>query len=321
MKKRRRRLSAVLFVLLGAAACAADTAHELTQSRLIRLSTGPEGGGFFPLGEEIAASLRGRMRDFDIRTTASTGGIANVWAIQHGDADLGLTFADIAYTAFSGQLGPDGIPMDRLRGIAVLQLSPISLTVRAGAGISTPADMRGKIIGVGPPGSATAVTAKLILHAFGLDPPMVRIETLAFQEAATGLLDGTVDAMFDNAVIQADSVRRAMQGGARLIPIVGPSVDTLRREYPFLKLTLIPPGMYPNAREAVRTIGVDTLLICRGDMDEGLVYEVTKEFFDGLVSGSERPSLGSVELDQASATSIPLPDGAARYYRQRELQR
>jgi len=321
MKKRRRRLSAVLFVLLGAAACAADTAHELTQSRLIRLSTGPEGGGFFPLGEEIAASLRGRMRDFDIRTTASTGGIANVWAIQHGDADLGLTFADIAYTAFSGQLGPDGIPMDRLRGIAVLQLSPISLTVRAGAGISTPADMRGKIIGVGPPGSATAVTAKLILHAFGLDPPMVRIETLAFQEAATGLLDGTVDAMFDNAVIQADSVRRAMQGGARLIPIVGPSVDTLRREYPFLKLTLIPPGMYPNAREAVRTIGVDTLLICRGDMDEGLVYEVTKEFFDGLVSGSERPSLGSVELDQASATSIPLHDGAARYYRQRELQR
>ena len=112
-----------------------------------------------------------------------------------------------------------------------------------------------------------------------------------------------------------------MQGGARLIPIVGPSVDTLRREYPFLKLTLIPPGMYPNAREAVRTIGVDTLLICRGDMDEGLVYEVTKEFFDGLVSGSERPSLGSVELDQASATSIPLHDGAARYYRQRELQR
>jgi TRAP transporter TAXI family solute receptor len=210
--------------------------------------------------------------------------------------------------------------MDRLRGIAVLQLSPISLTVRAGAGITSPADMRGKIIGVGPPGSATAVTAKLILHAFGLDPPLVQIETLAFQEAATRLLDGTVDAMFDNAVIQADSVKRAMQGGAKLIPIVGPSVDALRREYPFLKLTLIAPHV-SQWREAVRTIGVDTLLICRRDMDEGLVYEVTKEFFDGLVSGSERPSLGSVELDQASATSIPLHDGAARYYRERDLQR
>ena len=322
MKKRRHHVSAVLFVLLGVAtACATETANEPRQLRLIRMSTGPEGGGFFPLGEEIAASLRGRMKDLDIRTIASTGGIANVRAIQHGEADLGLTFADIAYTAFSGQLDPGGIPMDRLRGIAVLQLSPISLTVRAGAGISSPADIRGKIIGIGPPGSATAVTAKLILHAFGLDPPLVRIETLAFQEAATRLLEGTVDAMFDNAVIQADSVKRAMHGGAKLIPIVGPSVDALRREYPFLKLTLIPPGMYPNAREAVRTIGVDTLLICRRDMDEGLVYEVTKEFFDGLVSGSERPSLGSVELDQASATSIPLHDGAARYYRERELQR
>ena len=55
--------------------------------------------------------------------------------------------------------------------------------------------------------------------------------------------------------------------------------------------------------------------------DEGLVYEVTKQFFDALASGPERPSLGFVELDQAPATSIPLHDGAARYYRERELQR
>ena len=108
MKKHRHYMSVlVVVVLLGAVgACATDTAHEATPSRLIRLSTGPEGGGFFPLGEEIAASLR--MRDLDVRTIVSTGGIANVRAIQGGEADLGLTFADIAYTAFSGQFGPDG---------------------------------------------------------------------------------------------------------------------------------------------------------------------------------------------------------------------
>jgi TRAP transporter TAXI family solute receptor len=321
-----RQVSAILFALslLGVGtACARDETaqHGPTRPIVIRLSTGPEGGGFFPLGEEIATSLRGRIENVDIRTIPSTGGVANIQAVQRGEADMGLTFADIAYMGFSGQLGRDGVPMDRLRGIAVLQLSPISLAARAGAPISSPADLRGKIVSVGPPGSATALTANLILHAFGLDPPVVRIESLGFQEASTRLLMGTVDAMFDNAVIQADSVKRAMQGGARLIPIVGPSVDALRREYPFLKLTLIPPDMYPNGRGSVRTIGVDSLLICRKDMDEGLVYEVTKQFFDALASGPERPSLGFVELDQAPATSIPLHDGAARYYRERELQR
>ena len=60
-------------------------------------------------------------------------------------------------------------------------------------------------------------------------------------------------------------------------------------------------------------IGVDTLLICRRDMDEGLVYEVTKEFFDGLVSGLRttvvgvgRIGSGVGNVDSAARRRCPL---------------
>jgi TRAP transporter TAXI family solute receptor len=288
---------------------------------VVRLSSGPHGGGFFPLGEQVAGALGALMPNVEIQTIASSGAVSNIEAVQRGDADLGFTFADVAYIAFNGQLDDNPVPFDRLRGIAVLQLTPISLVARADAPIRTPADLRGRRVGVGPSGSGTALTANLILHAFGLDPPAVHVETISFQDAATRVLNGTLDAMFDNAINQSESLKRVTEGGARPVPIEGPPVDRLRRDYPFLKVTVIPREMYSNRDVAVHTIGVDGLLICRRDLDEGLVYELTKQLFRSLQSLSTSGALGLMDLDQAPATPIPLHDGAARYYRERELSR
>lgn len=311
---------ALAAALLGSACQAPQTAAPATPTSII-LSTGPQGGGFYPLGEQLAAELRGLMPDVSIKTVASSGAVSNVMAIQRGEADLGFTFADVAYIAYSGQLAPESMPFDRLRGIAVLQLTPISLVARSDLPIRGPADLRGRSVGLGPAGSGTALTANLILRSFGLDPSVFRPETIGFQDAATGVLDGTLDAMFDNAINQSDSLKRAIEGGARVIPIEGPPVDTLRREYPFLKLTIVPREMYPIMDRSVHTIGVDGLLICRRDLDERLVYEITKQLIVSLQPLAAKGALQLMDLDQAPATTIPLHDGAARYYRERELSR
>jgi TRAP transporter TAXI family solute receptor len=324
MLRRVRKQMLPAFALVMAASASSCDRPEATQKprrAVVRLSSGPLGGGFFPLGEQVAGALGALMPDVEIETIASSGAVSNIEAVQRGDADLGFTFADVAYIAFSGQLDDNPVPFDRLRGIAVLQLTPISLVARADAPIKTPADLRGRRVAIGPFGSGTALTANLILHAFGLDPPAVHVETISFQDAATRVLNGTLDAMFDNAISQSDSLKRVTEGGARPVPIEGPPVDRLRRDYPFLKVTVIPREMYPTRDRAVHTIGVDGLLICRRDLDEGLVYELTKQLFRSLQSLSTSGALGLMDLDQAPATPIPLHDGAARYYRERELSR
>ena len=134
---------------------------------------------------------------------------------------MALTFADVAYLAFSGHLGASDPRFDQVRGIAVLQVTPIALVVRPGLQVRGPQDLRGRSVGVGPPGSGTAVTASLILRAYGLDEHELHIETIGFQEGVTKLLSGKLDAMFDNAIVRSAALKRAADGGARFVPSKG----------------------------------------------------------------------------------------------------
>ncbi len=147
-------------------------------------------------------------------------------------------------------------------------------------------------------------------------------QTLRFNEAAGRLMAGTLDAMFVNAGFPAESVRAATRSGATLLSIEGPAIDRLRHNYPFLRLTNIPAETYPGQRGAIHTIGVDTILVCRSDLDEALVYDLTRSFFESLPTlSSSQESLRRIDLEQAPATPIPLHEGAARYFRERELLR
>lgn len=293
-----------------------DTSSTEPPSR-VRFVTGPIGGGSLPLGQEIAHALGQGLNDVTIETIHSAGAISNIHAIQRGDAEMALTFADVAYLSFSGQLTPAHPPFDQVRGIAVLQVTPVVLVARPGLHVQGPQDLRGRRVGVGPEGSGTAVTASLILRAYGIEPHDIRIESIGFEEGVTKLLGGDLDAMFDNAISRSKALRRAADAGARFVPIVGPAAERLRRDHPFFRATVVAPELYGTS---VRTIGVDGLLICRSDLDESLVYEVTKQLFASLKTLG-RGALRSMEVKQAPATPVPLHPGAARYYRERELSR
>jgi len=64
-------------------------------------------------------------------------------------------------------------------------------------------------------------------------------------------------------------------------------------------------------------VGVDLLLVCRADLDSAVVYAITRALFEDI------PRLARRQIDpyRAAATVIPLHPGAARYYREREMQR
>ena len=80
---------------------------------------------------------------------------------------------------------------------------------------------------------------------------------------------------------------------------------------------LIPRGTYPGQHVPVHTIAVDLLLVCRADLDNKLVYELTRAYFE------QSPENVRYETDpqRAPAVVIPLHPGAARYYREREVSR
>jgi TRAP transporter TAXI family solute receptor len=311
-------MAAALLLLLAACRPAARAQAPAP----LRLTTGTPGATFYPLGQALAGEFGRTLPGVQIVIQDSAGSVSNVERIQARESDIGLSFADVAYIAYVGRLHGSAEPFNRLRGIAVLQLTPLHLVVRGGSAIHDVSELRGRRVGLGPPGSGTALTAGLVLDAHGVGPGVFDGQTLRFNEAAGRLMAGTLDAMFVNAGFPAESVRAAMRSGATLLSIEGPAIDQLRHNYPFLRLTNIPAETYPGQRGAIHTIGVDTILVCRSDLDEALVYDLTRRFFESLPTlSSSQESLRRIDLEQAPATPIPLHEGAARYFRERELLR
>ena len=312
-----RLIAAGAAALLLAAGCN-RAAQKPPVNAAVRLITGTPGGGFFPLGAALAAAFAKRVPTLSIDHRESSGSISNVAALQRGEADVALAYADVAYLAFTGSLEAQSGRFDHLRGIAVLQLAPVHLVVAPSSGIRDAAGLRGRRVGVGTMGSGTALTAGLILRAFGIDPSSVQTLTLRYDEAATRLTAGDLDAMFVIGSDPVDAVRTATSAGGVLLPLSGPAIERLRHEYPFFHLAVVRRGAYPGQNEPVRTIGVENLLLCRDSLPESVVHDLTGRLFE--VQPSVAPRCG-MDLEHSLAVPIPLHEGAARFYLKRETFR
>lgn len=278
-------------------------------------------GGFDQRGfaQEYAAALSG----IDFRVLSSPRGGTRLEEIQSGEADLTINASQTTYLAYSGRLAGTKEKYDRLRAISALGVVPLHLVVRADSGIRSVADLRGHPVGVGVPDGENHRLAQVVLEAFDVQPGSVEPHHDSYGVSAAKLSDGRIHAMFVVGAYPAVAVRdAAAQHGARLIPIDGPPASRLRTKSGFLHATLIPPGTYAGQATSIRTLGIQQILVCRRDLDEQVVYELTKQLFAVLPKvSSSLTSLRSMDVNQAPATPIPLHDGAARYYRERELSR
>lgn len=317
----RARVGAVLClsVLMGQACGRA--VPDSPRARL-RFATGMPGANFYVLGDALAREYARALPNLDIVVTPTGGSGANLEAVERGEADIALSHADITYLAFVGRLEDGRAAFTRLRGIAMLHVAPVHVVVGRGSGIESVAGLRGRRISIGRPSWAKSSTAARVMRAFGLSFAEETFEPLRYDEAAQRIGQGTLDALLVTGTYPMSAVTTAAAAGARILPLEGEPIDRLRRAYPFFIRTTIPAGTYPGQSEAIHTIGVHTLLVCRADLDEALVHDLTERLFAALPTVSTPDiALGQVDLAQAPATPIPLHRGAARYYREQELAR
>lgn len=309
------RLASVLIALSIPAACGSPPPAPPRQ--VVRLTRNTTIGEF--LAREYAQAIPG----VDFELVDVVGSVAAVSAIQHRRADVGVAFADVAYEAQADLADHPDPSLGSLRGVAALQVAPVHLVAWPGAHVRGMLDLRGRRIGTGQESSGQERLAELILRAYHLEDNAVERVPVIPDTAASSLSAGVVDAAFVTGYYPLAPVSDAARKGAHLIPIDGEPVERLTREYPFLRPVLIPAHTYVGQTTAIPTIAVDRLLVCRSDLDDALVYALTRALFDVLprMPAFQRTSLRLMDVQEASATPIPLHNGAARYYRERELAR
>jgi TRAP transporter TAXI family solute receptor len=273
------------------------------------------------MGEALAkALLRDARYTVDLQTTEDLG---TVRSIQDGTSDCGFTSANIAYEAVAGRLPDDARRYDRLRGVALVQLAPLHFVVRKGSTIHKVSDLRGRRLAIGTPEGATSRIAMLVLHAYGLGRDSVHIVDEGLGKAMPLLQSGQLEGAF---LLYGQTTQGRSRGPeqaeqtVQVVPLYGAPIEHLRQEYPFIRPALILAGLYPNQKEAIRTIGVETMIICRADLGPERVQDVTEAWFratNHLLGSSFM--FETISPDLASATPIPLHEGATRYYRAKRL--
>jgi TRAP transporter TAXI family solute receptor len=299
--------AAGLVLCLAAASCTGAAETTTTPRASLRVSR--------TTSNDLQAALA-RLPDVKSEVVTEGGSsITSLLDLRNGKTNVSGTLADVAYLAYGGQLDEIPEPFDQLRGMAVTGLNTMHLLVGPAARVETLHDLNGLRVSLGAPGSSTAHITQRMLQDLGISSGQMRAERIPNADIVSRLSAGDLDAAFSGFSVPSATVLAAMQKGARLIPIDGPAIEAMRTRYPYLKRTLIPRGTYPNQSEPIRTLGVDTLLVCRAELDDATVHALLEAYF------ATKPATTPPNLERAPATPIPLHPGAARYYRQRELSR
>lgn len=236
-------------------------------------------------------------------------------ALQEGSIDVANVVADTTYLAFNGRLPGHSAPLQKIRGVALMNRAVVHLLI--GPRTDWSRGFRGLRVVLGDPTGGNAPLGERLVNSTGVSTSDIHGEFAPYDSAVEKLLTGDVDAVIVTVLPPQEFVARALRGGARLMEIDGPEVDGLRSYYPLLRRTLLPRGTYPGQNTPLHTVGVDLLLVCRADLSNELVYELTRALFEDVPQRIRR----QLDPQRAPATVIPLHPGAARYYRERELSR
>jgi len=306
---------AVLF-LIGAVATvyAADN---------LVLATGGTAGTYYPFGGAMAKIWNSKIKDMNVTAQTSGASAENVRLVNKKEVELALVQSDTLDFAFNATEAFKE-PLKAMNAIAVLYPEVIQVVVAAAGPIKSIADLKGKKVGVGAPGSGTEANFRQLLDAYGMKKEDVNAQFLSFSESAEAYKDKHIDAFIVTAGIpNAGIMDVATQNEIRILNIPADVAAKLTQKYPFLAAVKVPANTYKGQTAEVSTVAVNAVLIAGSSLKEEMVYNLTKALFENQADLAAAHAKGK-ELNMKTAVtgvSIPFHPGAVKYYKEKGLMK
>lgn len=296
--------------------------EESSGPQFVTIGTGGVTGVYYPTGGAISRMVNAKSEEYGIRASVeSTGGsVFNINAVVSGDLEFGIAQSDRQYQAINGMAEWDGDPQDTLRSVFSIHPESITLIASVDSGVMSVADLAGKRVNIGNPGSGQLQNSADVFEAFGLTVDDVQAEQVGAVEAPSLLQDGRIDAFFYTVGHPNGNITEATSGriGVRIVDIAGPEVDELIERLPYYATSTIPADFYPQAANEndATTVGVKATLVTSIDVPEEVVYAITKEVFENFEEfKSLHPAYAVLTPESMlQGLSAPLHPGAVQYY-------
>ena len=310
-----------------AAIAAIGTALSATAlAQNISIGTGGTGGVYYPMGGGIAAVLSKYVPGMQATAEVTGGSVDNLKLIATGKPYVGFSMTDAAQDAYKGEDKFKGTKVP-LRTLMVLYPNRMHVVTVEGAGITKFADLKGKRVSTGSPGSATEVMAFRLIEAAGLDKDKdLKRERLGVAESVNAMKDRKIDAFFWVGGLPTAAVTDLANTPATKIKMIDHAelVAAMNAKWGDLYVQdLIPKDTYKGMDADNRQATVMNILVANENMDEKTAYTIVKTIFDkrdDIVAVHKEAANFKLENQKASATPVPFHPGALKYFAEKGVK-
>lgn len=312
-------------VVMGTVIAGLDNTTQAQPTvRYVTIGTGGVTGVYYPAGGAICRLVNKGRRTHGIRCSVeSTGGsAANIEGLRSTDLDFGVVQSDAQYAAVYGKAPFEANgPFKELRSVFALHPEPFTVVARADAGIESFADIKGKRVNIGNPGSGQRGTMEAVMMALGWTVnDFAQTMELTSAEQSKALCDNKVDAMVFTVGHPNASIKEAtITCDTVLVNVTGDEVIRLVHDTPYYRATSVPGGMYRGTDKDIQTFGVGATVVTSSHTSEDVVYQIVKSVFENFDNFKLlHPAFGRLEKPNMvnQGLSAPLHPGAERYFKE-----
>ena len=285
----------------------------------ISIATGGTGGVYYPMGGGLANVLSKHVPGMQATAEVTGGSVDNLNLIGSGKPYVAFSMVDAALDAAKGQEKFKGRKVD-LKTLLVLYPNRMHVVTLESTGIKTMADLKGRRLSAGSPGSATEIMAFRLMEAAGLDPLKdVSRERLSVAESANALKDRKIEAFFWVGGLPTAAVTDLASTPGTKIKMIDHSeaVAAMNKKWGNLYFSdTIPKATYAGMASDNKIASVANILVANGNMPDDQAYKIVKAVFDyqkDLVAVHQEYSNLRIASQKNAATSVPFHPGAEKY--------
>ncbi len=314
-----------LTVAGAALAASIGFAGAVSAQQFITIGTGGVTGVYYPTGGAICRLVNKDRKEHGVRCSVeSTGGsVYNTRTIRQGELDFGVVQSDVQSAAIEAVRAFEGDePYGDLRAVFSVHPEPLHVMVRSDAGISSVADMAGKSVNIGNPGSGTRVLADALMAANDIGPDDLGLAAeLKSSEQSAALCDGKIDAaVWAAGLPNGSSMEATSTCDITILDLTTSNTDKVLAENSAYAAATIPGGMYPGNPDDIASWGPKATFVTDAGTSEEVVYVLVKAIFDNFDDFKKlHPAFGNLTEEQMikDGLSAPLHPGAEKYYKER----
>ena len=234
--------AAKYFAEKGFEVAAVKTGTGTGASRSLRFVTGGESGTYYAFGSVIAQHASNNA-GVKVVGLVGNGSQANIQELADGTADFAFCQSDVMAYAYNGTNLFDA-KVEGFSTVAALYMEQVQI-VTTNPAIKTVADLAGKSVSIGAPGSGVYFNAIDVLGAYGLTESDIKPTYQSFGDSADALKNGQIDAAFIVAGAPTTAVTDlATTKDTYLVSLDDEHIDKLLESSDYYTKTVIAKDVY-----------------------------------------------------------------------------